>query len=218
LGACALTVCSAWAGFAPRASVAATSEIPGESTRPSTHFLPLFPLGVVAFPGELVALHIFEPRYRQLINECAESGGSFGIVTIVPGGASSVGTEMALDRILQSDESGTMDITTRGLRVFHLQSFQRVVEDKLYSGGQVLFTKNSPLFDAEVQSAVVQLYNRQRYLAGSSKKFAAPYPENLSFLIGHDVGFSQAQELQLLTMPAERERQTYILQHLLRTQ
>ncbi|NCF81095.1 MAG: hypothetical protein GWP74_05715, partial [Proteobacteria bacterium] len=52
-----------------------------------SQFLPLFPLGIVAFPGELVLLHIFEPRYKQLIAESADSGSSFGIVTVVPGGA-----------------------------------------------------------------------------------------------------------------------------------
>jgi len=218
LTGCVLMACSGWLGLAPRKVLAAVT--PGQSTddRSATRFLPLFPLDIVAFPGELIPLHIFEPRYKQLITESAESGIEFGIVTVVPGGASSIGTQMSLDRILRTDDSGNMDVTTRALRVFELKSFQSVVEGKLYPGGQVSFNKNDARIDPEIQRAVVQLYNQAQNRTGSRKKVAAPYPENLSFLIGHDVGLSQAQELQLLAMPVEYDRQVYLLQHLLRTQ
>ena len=208
--------CSAWLGLARAAVPEASESEVAEAGPPATHFLPLFPLGVVAFPGELVLLHVYEPRYLQLIGESADSGISFGIVTIVPGGASSVGTEMVLERILRTDASGTMDVSVRGLRAFQLQSFQRVVEGKLYSGGQVSYMKNNPRVEPQVQSAIVQLYNRLQYVSGSRSKLTEPYPENLSFLIGHDVGFTRAEELQLLTMPVEYDRQAYLLQQLMR--
>ena len=123
---------------------------------------------------------------------------------------------MTLDRILGSDDSGNMDVATRGLRVFRLESFQREVKGKLYSGGQVSFHKNDPTVDPEIQAALVQLYNRMHYLAGSRQELEMPFPENLSFIIGHDVGLSRRQELRLLAMPNERDRQMYLFQHLLR--
>ncbi len=211
-------VCSGWAGLAPREVLAAVTPGQPSDGQSVTRFLPLFPLGIVAFPGESVLLRIFEPRYKQLITESAESGIEFGIVTVVPEGASSIGTEMELDRILRTDDTGNMDIATRGLRVFELMNFQSVVEGKLYPGGQVSFSKNDPRIDPEIQSAVAQLYNRMQVRSGSRKQVAQPYPENLSFLIGHGVGLSQTQELQLLGMPVEYDRQVYLLQHLLRTQ
>ena len=138
-----LSMCAGWAQLATHgARAAATPEPSREEGERSTHFLPLFPLRIVAFPGELVLLHIFEPRYKQLLNESAESGINFGIVTIVPGGASSVGTEMGLDRIFENGRFGQHGRPTRGLRVFRLQSFQRDVEGKLYSAGQVSYTRN----------------------------------------------------------------------------
>ena len=212
LSGCTLMAFSAWLELAPAAVTRGTSS-EGE---PGTYFLALFPLGIVAFPGELVFLHVFEPRYVQLITECAETGIGFGIVTVVPGGASSVGTEMKLDRILRRRESGSMDVSVRGVRTFTLKAFQRIVEGKLYSGGQVSFHRNDPGVDPDVQSALAELYNRMQHLAQPTEKLAPPYPNNLSFFIGHDVGLSRAQELQLLTMPAERDRQAYLLQHLLR--
>ncbi len=210
-----VAACSALAQLAPRAVRAAATPSPGGED--TSRFLPLFPLGVVAFPGELVLLHVFEPRYKQLITESAERGIGFGIVTIVPGGASSVGTEMKLERILQTHANGNMDVATRGVRVFRLHSFQRHVEGKLYSGGQVSYTRNDPSFEPELQGALVQLYNGMKYRAGSREMMAAPYPENLSFVIGHDVGLSRAEELQLLTMPVERDRQKYLFEHLIQT-
>lgn len=218
LTGCTLTASSVWSLLAPRSVLAVANPGPPVDAEPATHFLPLFPLGIVAFPGELVFLHIFEPRYKQLITECAKNDITFGIVTVVPGGGSSIGTEMKLDHILKTDDSGNMDVATRGVRAFQLKSFQRIVEGKLYSGGQVSFNRNNPRIETEVQSTLVKLYNRMRYRAKSRQKIVAPHPENLSFLIGHDVGLSQAQELQLLTMPIEYNRQVYLLQHLRRMQ
>lgn len=210
---------TAWPGWWPLGSsvaVAATDPGPSSEHQAATRFLPLFPLGIVVFPGELVFLHIFEPRYKQLIKESAESGIRFGIVTVVKGGASSIGTEMALDSILRTDESGNMDIATRGVRTFQLKSFQRVVEGRLYSGGQVSFNDNDPRFETETQDTLVELYNTIQFGAVGRKKIVKPYPDNLSFIIGHNVGLSQAQQLQLLTMPVEHDRQRYILQQLMR--
>jgi Lon protease-like protein len=213
-----LAACSTAAHIVPRAVLATATPQPSTGSEREAQYLPLFPLGVVAFPGELVFLHIFEPRYRQLILECAEHGISFGIVTMVSGGASSIGTEMTLERILRTHDSGNMDVATRGMRVFSLQSFEREMEGKLYPGGQVTYTRNDSSFDPELQSALVQLYNRIKYRAGARQAMAAPYPENLSFVIGHDVGLTQSQELQLLTMSVERDRQAYLFQHLVQAQ
>ena len=212
-----LMACAGWTQLtSPGASAATGPELPAEN-RAATHFLPLFPLRIVAFPGELVFLHIFEPRYKQLITESAYNGISFGIVTIVPGGGSSIGTEVQLDGILRTDDAGNMDVALRGIRTFELKSFQRIVAGKLYSGGQVIFKTNDPRFENETQDTLVELYNATQDATGGGKKILAPYPQNLSFIIGHDVGLSQAQELQLLTMPAEHERQLYLLQQLLRS-
>ncbi len=111
-----------------------------------------------------------------------------------------------------------MDVATRGLRVFKLHEFQGDVEGKLYSGGIVEYQRNDPAVDPEIQAALVQLVNRMRYRAGSREVLTVPYPENLSYHIGHEVGLTQAQALRFLSMAAERDRQVYLFQHLLRTQ
>lgn len=214
LAQCALAVTAPGLQLATQRALAVANPSTPVDAVPATQFLPLFPLGVVAFPGELVLLHIFEPRYKQLITESAEHGIHFGIVTIVPGGVSSIGTEMQLEHILRTDDSGNMDVATRGIRAFRLASVQRVVDGRLYSGGQVSFNTNDTRTEPAVQNALVQRYNQLDGRSEPQQIIRAPYPQNLSFLIGHDVGLSQAQELQLLTIPVEHDRQVYLLQHL----
>lgn len=199
-----LTMCPGWLQLVPRATLAA-----------AVQFRPLYPLGVVVFPGERILLRAFEPRYRQLITESADEGTNFGIVTVVPGGISNVGTEMKVDRMVRVDDSGNLDVEALGLRVFNLNRFQRDVDGKLYSGGFVSFHKNDSRIAPEIQGAIVQLYNQMQYVSGSRKKVVPPYPDNLSFMIGHDVGLSRSQELQLISMPVEQDRQTFLFQHLL---
>ncbi|MDX1431348.1 MAG: LON peptidase substrate-binding domain-containing protein [Gammaproteobacteria bacterium] len=218
LSGCALGACAAWMQLSAGALRAATTEAPAAAEEQPTRFLPLFPLGIVAFPDELVFLHVFEPRYRQLITECVETGMGFGIVTVVPGGASSIGTEMRLENVLRTRESGSMDVAVRGLRTFTLKRFERNVEGKLYSGGQVVFHRNDPRVEPAVQSALVDMYNRLQSAIGATRALTDPLPENLSFVIGHEVGLSKAQELQLLTMSAEHDRQAYLLRHLIGAQ
>ena len=79
-----------------------------------TNFIPIFPLGIVVFPGEKLHLHIFEPRYKQLINECKESGKPFGIPTVISNRMNEMGTLVELKDIVQTYDNGEMDIKHRG--------------------------------------------------------------------------------------------------------
>ena len=74
------------------------------------HLLPQFPLSIVAFPGEKVNLHIFEPRYRQLVSECFDNNTCFGIAPFYNGELIFYGTEMKVLEISKVYEDGKMDI------------------------------------------------------------------------------------------------------------
>jgi Lon protease-like protein len=77
---------------------------------------PLFPLGVVALPGELIPLHIFEERYKTMINECLEREHEFGIVWLSDDGLREVGCACAIDQVLERLEDGRMNLLVRGTR------------------------------------------------------------------------------------------------------
>jgi Lon protease-like protein len=81
---------------------------------------PLFPLGVVALPHELVPLHIFEDRYRTMIGECLERGSEFGIVWAADDGRRSVGCAMEIAEVLERMDDGRLNILTRGTRPFRI--------------------------------------------------------------------------------------------------
>ena len=81
---------------------------------------PLFPLGLVALPGELVPLHIFEERYKQMMGECLESEREFGIVWMSDDGLREIGCACEIERVLERMEDGRMNILTRGTRPFRV--------------------------------------------------------------------------------------------------
>jgi Lon protease-like protein len=97
---------------------------------------PLFLLGIVALPTEAMPLHVFEERYKTMINECLANDGEFGIVWLSDDGLREVGCACRIERVLERDEEGRMNILTRGTRPF------RVVErqsDLAYPAGLVEF-------------------------------------------------------------------------------
>jgi Lon protease-like protein len=97
---------------------------------------PLFPLGIVALPHELVPLHIFEERYKTMIGECLERGSEFGIVWAEDDGLRPVGCAVEIAEVLEQMEDGRMNILTRGTRPFRIVDRQ---EDLPYPAGTVEF-------------------------------------------------------------------------------
>jgi Lon protease-like protein len=81
---------------------------------------PLFPLGIVALPEELIPLHIFEERYKTMINECLDRETEFGIVWLSDDGLREVGCACAIDRVLERMEDGRINLVARGTRPFRV--------------------------------------------------------------------------------------------------
>jgi Lon protease-like protein len=97
---------------------------------------PLFPLGVVALPHELVPLHIFEERYKTMIGECLERGAEFGIVWSSDDGVRPVGCAMEITEVLERMDDGRLNILTRGTRPFRIVDERH---DLAYPAGTVEF-------------------------------------------------------------------------------
>ena len=100
---------------------------------------PLFPLGVVALPFEYVPLHIFEERYKTMIDECLERGVEFGIVWLADDELKPVGCACEIDRVLERMEDGRLNIITRGTRPFRLVERQ---DGLPYPAGTVEFLED----------------------------------------------------------------------------
>ncbi|HEX6713867.1 MAG TPA: LON peptidase substrate-binding domain-containing protein [Thermoleophilaceae bacterium] len=95
---------------------------------------PLFPLGLVLLPQELVPLHIFEDRYKQMIANCLEGDGEFGIVWLSDDGLRDIGCTARIERVIETFEDGRMNILVIGDKPFRLL---RRIEDLAYPAGDV---------------------------------------------------------------------------------
>jgi Lon protease-like protein len=85
---------------------------------------PLFPLGLVALPGELVPLHVFEERYKAMVGRCLAEGSEFGIVWVSDDGLREVGCACEIAEILETTEDGRINLIARGTRVFRVEARQ----------------------------------------------------------------------------------------------
>lgn len=103
------------------------------------HNFPLFPIGVIIFPGEVQPLHIFEPRYKQLIAEMGESEEVFGIPYVNDGKICEYGSGVVIHKVLAKSPTGEMDVLVRGVNLFKIKSIEEQLPGKLYGGGSVEF-------------------------------------------------------------------------------
>jgi uncharacterized protein len=101
--------------------------------------IPLFPLRILPLPGELVPLHIFEPRYKQLIQEAELADLRFGIYFDHPLNDQKVGSMMRLESVLKRYPKGEVDIIVKCEDIFFLKQHYREYPHKLYPGGDIVF-------------------------------------------------------------------------------
>jgi uncharacterized protein len=179
-----------------------------------TNFIPIFPLGIVVYPGEKVHLHIFEPRYKQLVNECHESKKPFGIPTVVNNRLQEMGTLVEVTEIVQTYENGEMDIKTQGLQIFRILEVIKKVPDKLYSGAIVNYPENDDLGNRELMQKVVNGIKQLHRLLNISKDFKKPDEQLVSYDVAHHAGLSLEEEYEVLGLMKELQRQEYIRRHL----
>ncbi len=175
-------------------------------------FLRLFPLPLVVFPGESVNLHIFEPRYRELIRECLDQKESFGIPAQIHD-QMDLGTEVEIELLQKEYPGGEMDIRVLGKRVFRTETFFQEHSGKLYPAGMVRFLKEESSEDQTVRTKLLDIFDQLIGLI-SEKEVNLKPNAFLSYYIGHHCALSKSQELELLALRRESLRQQYLLRHL----
>lgn len=174
--------------------------------------LPLFPLQSVFFPGETVPLHIFEDRYKQLINDCRKEAMTFGIPVFI-NNTLVYGTEVQLVEVVTTYENGEMDVVGVARQVFKVLSFENQMEGKLYAGGDVEFLDNENDADVALREEVLQRVETLYDLMDVPFTKTSPKQFN-SYSLAHKMGLSFEQEYELLQIPNETSRLLYIKKHL----
>lgn len=166
------------------------------------------------FPGETLNLHIFEPRYKQLIQECFAEQKPFGIPTVLQKGMADLGTLVEITEIVTIHEDGKMDIRTRGLKVFSILELIKSIPDKLYSGAIVNYPANNMRHDLAFVRKVVASVRELHQFLNISKDFKKKEEELFSYDIAHHAGLSVEEEYEFLGLLEEAQRLEYLKRHL----
>ncbi|MFI5144717.1 MAG: LON peptidase substrate-binding domain-containing protein [Ignavibacteria bacterium] len=177
-------------------------------------FLPLFPLPLVVYPGETLNLHIFEPRYKELIGVCLAGQSSFGMPTFMNEYISLYGTEASILELVKKYKNGEMDITVKGGKIFKTINFHKKVSGKLYSGADVEIITDKDTTKPDQKKEVLEKMEELFRFAGIEKKIKVNPEQHLSFIIAHTLGLSLEQEYELLTIKSEEKRLKFIIDHL----
>ena len=177
--------------------------------------LPIFPLRMVVFPKEKVNLHVFEPRYKQLIKECHQKGITFCIPFYNKNRMMPTVAEVELIEITKIYEDGKMDVKTQATEnIFNIKEVRKNLPDKLYSAAVVEplmydFDDRDSFLSLQILEQMITLYELL-----DIEKEIPPFDQLRMFHFAHYLGLSQMQEFQLLTITSERARQEFVFNHL----
>jgi uncharacterized protein len=180
-----------------------------------TKFIPIFPLGIVVYPTEHVNLHIFEPRYKQLIKECVLQQKPFAMATVINNELQEYACVVAITEVVKEYANGELDIRIEGQEVIRILELVSKVPDKLYSGAIVSFPENimeTPNMHKimKIKSLVQDLLKQLQV----EKVIQKPDRLLVSYDFGHLIGLSLQLEYELQQTLAEVARQNFLLYHL----
>lgn len=180
-----------------------------------TNFIPIFPLNIIVYPGEQLNLHIFEPRYKQLIKECIDAKKPFGIPVVLDKKIQEYGAVIEIAELVKVYPDGEMDIKAKGTGIFRILEIIKQIPDKLYSGAIVNFPDNITVpDDSKLGNLIMSEVKRLYALLNVEEKLPSADEGILSYKIAHFIGLSLQQELELLQLLTETQRLEYIRKHL----
>ena len=164
----------------------------------------LFPLGLVLLPTEQIPLHIFEPRYRELIGECLDNEEPFGLVYADDDGVRRVGTLANVVEVTDRYEDGRLDIVIEGGDRFRLVD---LTDGRSFHTGTIepLADVDDPPPQADVDRALA-VFRRLVDLTGAEVDVPAEVTGQPSFEIGSRFELAPELKLELLEEPSERRR------------
>jgi Lon protease-like protein len=166
--------------------------------------LPIFPLELVLFPGIALPLHIFEPRYKEMIGECLESKKPFGIVRASDEGVADVGCTAEILQVIKKYDDGRMDILTRGVERFEVLA---VNEDRPFLQAEISVIPDEPGLPAkQVVERAVRLHAEITKLAGTTPTGPEESAGQLSFLLAGSLPLDLDFKQKLLATLSEAKR------------
>jgi len=178
--------------------------------------IPIFPLNLVVFPKSRYPLHIFEERYKKMINRCINENAGFGILPKLENELSPIGSYVLVSNILKKNENGEIDIVVIGVGRFLVRDIKihpdgyNIAEIDEYNDmpenvNEELLYEMKTMFEGIIEKIQFRLEDSfwKNYINSSSK----------SFKLAEKSGLSIKQQVELLSMQNENERINYLISH-----
>jgi len=168
--------------------------------------LPIFPLELVLLPGVPLPLHIFEPRYKEMIAECLEQKKPFGVVRASSTGVADIGCTAEIMSVTKKYDDGRMDILTRGVERFEVI---HVNEDRSFLQAEISVVQDEDEAGkpaAQMVTQAVRLHAEIAKLAGAELSGPDQHAGNLSFLLAGSLPLDLDFKQSLLSTLSEAKR------------
>ena len=170
--------------------------------------IPLFPLDVVLFPGTPLPLHIFEPRYKEMVGECLAQNRTFGVVRAVERGLADVGCTAEIVTVVKEYPDGRLDLVTEGRKRFELV---RINQERSFLQAEILLIGDEPGAPSQQETdRAIELHSQVLAIAGAKQDLSAADPSLLSFYLAGSLPLDLDFKQKLLALRSEPERLTLL--------
>jgi Lon protease-like protein len=174
--------------------------------------LPIFPLELVLLPGVPLPLHIFEPRYKEMIAECLELKKPFGVVRASSDGVADIGCTAEIMSVTKKYDDGRLDILTRGLERFEVIE---VNQDRAFLQAEIAVVEDEPgQPSAEMVAEAVRLHAEIAKLAGAEPSGSDEHAGKVSFLLAGSLPLDLDFKQGLLSTRSEAKRLEAVVAYL----
>jgi len=176
----------------------------------------LFPLNLVLFPNSVIQLHIFEERYKLLINQCVENDTLFGINLILSSKIFEIGTSTKVIEITKVYDDKRMDIIVKGFSRYLLRNYS-TSQNGYLTGEYEEFPDRKEFVIPTLLDKCFELFSKIIEKSGLSHfEFTDfnQHTQNLSFLFAQKIGLNMIQKYKLLSFDSENDRLMFIIEHL----
>jgi Lon protease-like protein len=174
--------------------------------------LPLFPLNLVLLPGTPLPLHIFEPRYKEMIGECLASQTPFGVVRAAEEGFAKVGCTAEIVSVTKQYPDGRMDLVAEGRKRFEVLELNR---ERSFLQADVLIVPDEPGSGSPDEKVrAIRVHLEILTLAGAVQDLSAADHSTLSFYLAGSLPLDLDFKQKLLAMRSESQRIQEVAAHL----
>jgi Lon protease-like protein len=174
--------------------------------------IPLFPLDVVLLPSTPLPLHIFEPRYKEMIAECLAQNRIFGVVRALEEGLAEVGCTAEIVTVVKEYPDGRLDLVAEGRNRFEIVA---VNQDRTFLQGEVLMITDEPGAPPQEDAArAAQLHSELLAIAGAKQDLSTADPSLLSFYLAGSLPLDLDFKQKLLSLRSEADRLSILITYL----